>query len=66
MLEELELRDVGQWSQAGHGGLVGLDVAGLCSGWVWDRGERMKGRCRFAQEVVEGCEIAVTVPSGRG
>lgn len=55
---------MGQWFQpGGGGGLVGLDVAGLCSSWVWDGGERMKGWCRLAHEVVEACEIAVT---GRG
>lgn len=63
---EEELRAVGQWSQPGRGGSVGLDVVGLRSSWVRDRGERTKGWYRIAHEVVEGCEIAETVPSGRG
>lgn len=57
---------MGQWSQLCGGALVGLDVAGLCSSWVRDGAERMKGWCRLAHEVMEGCEIAVTVPSVRG
>lgn len=43
-----------------------LDVAGLCSSWVWDGRERMKGWYRLAHEEAQGCETAVTVPSGIG
>lgn len=59
-----ELREVGQWSQPRGGALVGLDVPGLCSSWVQDGGQRMKGWCRLAHVVEEGFEIAATVPSG--
>lgn len=33
---------------------------------AWDGSERMRGWCRSAHEEAQGCETAVTAPSGRG
>lgn len=55
---------MGQWSQP-SGGAWMLQVCAPAGSGMGGR-ERMKGWYRLAHEEAEGCETAVTVPSGIG